>query len=240
MLQQVNLYQPMFREEHKLFSAGTIGVALGIMTLGLLSISLYSWWRLASLDRQLAAVQAQETVKQALVARTNSIVGQGESEESFGLRLKAMAFELERRQRALRYLEGTAAGATANGEHGGADAGDNTGSGRAGGVQHGFAGRLAALARQQLDGLWLTGVSLTGDADDLGLSGRATRPELVPIYLERLANEAALAGTQLQSIEIRQPKRPLNGEIEFVVSSSPALDSKELAPTSAAVQRGTP
>jgi hypothetical protein len=110
-------------------------------------------------------------------------------------------------------------------------------------VRRGFAGRLAALARQQLDGLWLTGVTFTADAGDLTLSGGATRAELVPTYLERLANEAALAGTQLQSIEIRRPKTPVHGEIEFLVSSSAAYeskDAKEMAPPTAALALAPP
>jgi hypothetical protein len=218
MLQQVNLYQPIFREEHKLFSAGTIGVALGIMIAGLLSISLYSWWRLASLDRQLVAVQSREAAEQVLVARTNSIIDEGESPESLEIRLQAMALELERRQRTLNYLRGNDAGVRATG----GAAGDAAANGHPGGVRRGFAGRLAALAHQQLDGLWLTGVTLTADADELTLSGRATSAELVPIYLERLATEAAFSGTQLQSIDIRRPKEPVRGEIEFAVSSSAA------------------
>ena len=227
MFQRVNLYQPIFREEHKLFSAATIGAALGVVAAGLVAIAVFSGWRLAGLDRQVAAVQAQEAAKAVLVARANSLIDGGESPQSFESRLQGMALELQRRQQALRYLRGGAA---------------------AGGAHRGFAGRLAALAHQQLEGLWLTGVILTADARDLTLSGGATRAELVPAYLGRLANETAFAGTKLQSIEIRRPPQPLHGQIGFTVSSAselsalPAALSVAASAASAAAPgaRGTP
>jgi hypothetical protein len=233
VFQQVNLYEPIFREEPKLFSAATICAALGIVAAGLLTIATFSAWRLAGLERELAAVRAQEATQQKLIARTDAFIDQGESEPRMEARLQAMAQSLERRQLALRYLRGTdgangvgaASGADAAGAAdaitGGATAnGGDTAKRTASAAHHGFAERLAALARQQLDGLWLTGVIFTANAGDLVLSGGATSAALVPAYLGRLANEPALAGTRLQSIEIREPQKPVRGEIEFRVSSA--------------------
>ncbi len=216
MFQQINLYEPIFREEHKLFSAATIAVALGLVAAGLLTIAAFSAWRLAGLERELGSVRTQEAAQQKLIARTDAFIDQGESRARMEARLNTMAQNLERRQLALRYLRG---GGGVNG---------------VGAAHHGFAERLAALARQQLDGLWLTGVIFTADADDLVLSGGATSAALVPAYLGRLANEPALAGTRLQSIEIREPQKPVRGEIEFRVSSAATGAAKDGTPTPAA------
>jgi hypothetical protein len=202
MLQQVNLYQPLLRDEQKLFSATTIAAALGIVAAGLLAMAAYSWWRVAQLDRQVQAVQSQEAAQQKLIARANAIVEQGESQQSVENRISAMALELARRQQALRYLHG--------------DGRQNLNAG----ANHGFAERMAALAHEQLDGLWLTGAVFTADADGFALTGEALRAELVPLYLQRLAGEPALAGTKLQSIEIRKPKTPTGGQIAFSLSST--------------------
>jgi hypothetical protein len=98
---------------------------------------------------------------------------------------------------------------------------------------------MAALARQQLDGLWVTGAIFTADTGRFELTGSALRAALVPIYLERLAGEAALAGIPLESLEIRQPKQPVRGEIEFTVSSATQPASKDPA-TAALTPRSTP
>jgi hypothetical protein len=206
MLQQVNLYEPIFREDHKLFSATTIGVGLGIVAAGLMAITLFSWWRVQALDRQLHAVHVQQAEQKKYVAQANAIVDQAGSHETMEIHLQAMAVDLTRRQQALRYLRGGDAGSSgpilAN---------------------RGFVGRMTALAHQQLDGLWLTGATFVSGSDSFQLTGGALNADLVPIYLARLMNEPAIAGTKLQSIEIRQPKKPIGSEIEFTVSSSTSI-----------------
>jgi hypothetical protein len=206
MLQQVNLYEPIFREDHKLFSATTIGVGLGIVAAGLMAITLFSWWRVQALDRQLHAVHVQQAEQKKYMAQANAIVDQAGSHETMEIHLQAMAVDLTRRQQALRYLRGGDAGSSgpilAN---------------------RGFVGRMTALAHQQLDGLWLTGATFVSGSDSFQLTGGALNADLVPIYLARLMNEPAIAGTKLQSIEIRQPKKPIGSEIEFTVSSSTSI-----------------
>jgi hypothetical protein len=204
MLQQVNLYEPIFREDHKLFSATAICVGLGIVAAGLMAITLFSWRGVQALDRQLHAVHAQQAEQKKLVAQANAIVDQAGSHETMEIHLQAMVVELTRRQQALRYLRG----------------GDAVGSGGPLLANRGFVGRMTALARQQLDGLWLTGATFVSGSDSFELTGAAMSPDLVPIYLARLMNEPAIAGTKLQSIEIRRPKKPIGPEIEFTVSST--------------------
>jgi|HubBroStandDraft_2_1064218.scaffolds.fasta_scaffold150957_2 hypothetical protein len=207
MLQQVNLYEPIFREDHKLFSATTIGVALGIVAAGLLAITLFSWWRVQSLDRQLHAVHAQQAEQEKLMAQANAIVDQAGSHQTMEIHLQAMVADLARRQQALAYLRG----------------GDTVGSSDAVRANRGFVGRMTALARQQLDGLWLTGATFVSGSDNFELTGAATNADLVPMYLARLMNEPAIAGTKLQWIEIHQPKKPIGAQIEFMVSSSASI-----------------
>ena len=136
MFQEINLYQPIFRQEEKLFSATTIGVGLGVVLSGLIVIALISWWRIALLDRQLQSIKARDIAHQRLVSGVNAMLDQGETPAAIEGHIKTLAGELERRRRALAYLHSDAAG---------------------GGM--GFADRMEALARQQLDGLWLNAPS---------------------------------------------------------------------------------
>jgi hypothetical protein len=192
MFQQVNLYQPIFREEQKLFSATTIGLGLAALSIGLLAFAGFAAWRVALLERQLHTVRTQADLRQRLAA------------ESQGLYVEALALELERRQQALRYLASGAAG-----------------------VRGGFAARVEALAREQLDGLWLTGATFTAESGRFALAGSASSPERVPEYLARLANEPALAGAKLESLEISRPKEENAAHIDFVLSSSAPPPTKD-------------
>jgi hypothetical protein len=180
MLQQVNLYEPIFREDHKLFSATTICVGLGIVAAGLIAITLFSWWRVQSLDRQLRAVHVQETEQKKFMAQANAIVDEAGSHQTMEIHLQAMAVDLARRQQALRYLRG----------------GDGGSSGPIL-ANRGFVGRMTALAHQQVDGLWLTGATFVSGSDSFQLTGGALNADLVPIYLARLMNEPAI-GSQIE------------------------------------------
>jgi hypothetical protein len=224
MFQQINLYEPIFREEPKLFSASAICGGLGFVAAGLVAIALFSWWRVSALERLLRTVQSQEAAQTKFIEHGNSIVNLGESPQSVEARLTALNVDLERRRQALRYLRG--------GERGG-EAGRPDGN-------SGFSGRMAALAREQLDGLWVTGALFTADTGRFELSGSAQSAALVPVYLARLAGEQALAGIPLQSIEIRQPKKPVAGEIEFTVSSATSIESKGPAPAPVLTARSSP
>lgn len=197
MFQQINLYQPIFREEQKLFSATTICASLTVVALGLMGLALYSGWQVYRLERELAALQNQSRVRSNLDSASERLFGQGSDEKALSDRVQALAVDLDRRQQALRYLT----------------------SGEAA-LNRGFAARLEALARQQLDGLWLTGASFTAETGRLTLAGSAVSADLVPRYLARLANEPALSGVKFDSLEIRQPKSPEQGHIDFRVSSS--------------------
>ena len=72
------------------------------------------------------------------------------------------------------------------------------------GDRQGFAEYLRAFSRQSVDGLWLTGFTITG-AGDLEINGRALRPDLVPSYLQRLSGEDVLAGRTFARFEMNRP-----------------------------------
>jgi hypothetical protein len=210
MLQQVNLYEPILRDDQKVFSATAICVGLGAVAVALVAISAFSEWRTRSLDRQLLGLHAQETTQKRFVAQANAIVDLAESHDTIEQHLKAMALDLSRRQQALHYLSGAALMGTSDGVP----------------AHRGFVGRMTALARQQIDGLWLTGATFVSGSGALELSGSAVRADLVPIYLQRLAGEPAIAGTKLRSIDIRQPKKPIGTQIEFTVSTATLDEAK--------------
>jgi hypothetical protein len=72
------------------------------------------------------------------------------------------------------------------------------------GNTRGYAEYFRALARQSVDGLWLTGVTIGGAGTEIGVRGRALDAALVPGYLARLRNEQVLQGKPVGSMQIGQ------------------------------------
>jgi hypothetical protein len=67
----------------------------------------------------------------------------------------------------------------------------------------GFSSRLEALARQSVDGLWLTGMVL--NRNDVLLKGRTLTPSLIPVYVQRLDREPSLQGNGFKALDVRRP-----------------------------------
>ena len=97
MYQEVNLYQPIFRQERKLFSARKIFVALGVLVAGMAAISAVSGWRLPRLERQLAELQVQEKRQERREQSAGTMLTLGDDRKSTEERLKTLAVELDRR-----------------------------------------------------------------------------------------------------------------------------------------------
>jgi hypothetical protein len=197
MSQQVNLYQPIFRAEHRYFSAKAIFVSLGLVAGGLIAFTAITWWRVAALERDLRQLASQATNQRDLNDKATKALANGESKDSIEQRVAALSQQLDRRQQALRFLTSGQAGA-----------------------RNGFSERMAALARRHVDGLWLTGATLTAMRGQLALSGIAMNPDLVPAYLQGLAAEPALAGAKLDRFEIAAPKDPKRSGVDFSVSTA--------------------
>jgi len=98
-------------------------------------------------------------------------------------------------------------------------------------AHRGHARFLQALARQSIDGLWLTEVTVAGDGSDLALRGRTLDPELVADYLRRLGREDALRGLAFNQLVFQRP-----AATDAVAGASPRY--LEFAATSAAGDGG--
>ncbi len=74
------------------------------------------------------------------------------------------------------------------------------------GNTRGYSEYMQAFARQVVNGLWLTGFKIEGDAVQMSMSGAALAPELVPGYIKRLNNEKAMRGKTFTSLQMQLPK----------------------------------
>lgn len=195
MRQQVNLYQPIFRREQRVFSARAMLASVAIVCLGFVLVYGYARWQMHGLQAELTRLQGQrQAAAERLVALEGVIPARGKSQllEAEITRLKR---ELERKRRVAAALEGNVLGNTS-----------------------GFSSYLAGLARQRVDGLWLTGVHVSRGGRHLTISGRALAPERVPVLVQRLARESAFAGLHFNTLKMERTREGRDA-IEFVLGS---------------------
>jgi hypothetical protein len=179
MAQQINLYNPIFLQQKKHFSAVTMLQALGLLLVGILAFYGYARYETSVLMRLAADSRKQLTSQSDQVVRMmREFSPQGRS--------KALEEELARAEVQLKQREDLIA-MLRTGELG------NTG---------GFGRYLSALARQTLPGVWLTGFNVSGDEAELRLNGRVLYPDLVPAYVRVLNREDVMRGRRVSEMRL--------------------------------------
>lgn len=171
MNQQINLFQPMFRRQKKVFSAATIVQTIAVFIVAFALIYGYSFSResglrdeLRKLDGKVAYLKEQKIkLEKQYPPKTRSKLLENEI-----ARLQA---ELDSREQIEALLAGNALGNT-----------------------HGFSSYLEAFARRHVEGMWLTRVTIANGGNSLGLAGRTLSSELVPQYIEQLGEDDAMKG----------------------------------------------
>jgi hypothetical protein len=77
---------------------------------------------------------------------------------------------------------------------------------------------MTAFARQPVQGMWLTKISVSNGGQNVGLQGKTLTSELLPQYLTRLAGEDELNGMSFNVLNLSRPVDPAN-PLEFSVST---------------------
>lgn len=181
--QQINLYHPIFRRQAKKFSAKAMVQATVVVLAGTAALYGYGWWQLGQLQAQLVAAEEDRLAAERQMERA----GQGIAAVPYDAGLVQEVRELEVRLSIdERMREALARDAFAS--------------------RSGYSQYLAAFARQHTPGLWLTGIEIAGAGNSLSLTGRATQPERVPEYLQRLSSEPVLAGKRFEVFQIARPE----------------------------------
>jgi hypothetical protein len=181
MSQQINLFNPQFQPQKKLFTVKGMACVLGVLVVGIAVAGVFAKVRVARLETEVAQGEARvQAAQKRLEVATAEFAPRTKD-----ARLEAELAEAQNERDALRRVA------------------DVIQRGDLGNTQ-GYAEYFKALARQSVDGLWLTGVSITGAGMDIGVRGRALDAALVPGYLARLRNERILQGKPVGSMQIGQ------------------------------------
>lgn len=197
MKQEINLYQPILRQRKKVFSARALLQASAVVVVGLLSLYGYGLWQIQSLQGELAGLQGQRDVaSMRLVQLSDELLPNRKKSRLIEGEVARLSRELEERHEVQALLT---SGAYGN--------------------QGGFSEYLAGLARQRVDGLWLTGVEISEGRKDVEISGSALSPELLPMFVQRLADESAFEGTRFETVRMVRPEVDVS-RVDFELRTS--------------------
>lgn len=179
MAQQINLYNPIFLQKKKYFSAVTMLQALGLLFAGILAFYGYA------LNESRALAQVADDTRKQLQSQSEQ-VGRLTREFSPQGASKLLEDEVARAAARLKQREDLLAVLRTGGL----------------GNSEGFARYLAALARQPMAGVWLTGLTIGGDEAELLLNGRVLHSDLVPAYLRALNKEEVMRGRRIAEMRL--------------------------------------
>jgi hypothetical protein len=197
--QNINLYDPSLRARREWFTAANAAAAVGACTLAVALAGGWAHHDLAQLRQPAADTRVALQSAQAELVTLTQRAATAKPDARLQGELRLAQAALVQRQSALELLQ---AGGLGN--------------------ETGHAGALAAFARQSLNGLWLTGVTL--DAQQLALRGRAMAPELIPAYVSRLQQEAALQGRAFQALQIERPLQPADPAASAPARTAPFVE----------------
>lgn len=208
--QQVNLFQAPFRRERQTFAAVTMLRAAGALIAVIVLFYGISLWQVSAQRADLAQIEAQNA---AMKKRIEELPRRAQPAE----KSRQLEEEIARAERELVALANV----------------QQVLQDKVLANTRGYSEYLAALARQHVEGVWLTGFGITGAADSIHLQGRTVDPARVLRYVQRLASEQTLAGAEFQVFQMARPPKEKDGKqaapfVEFQIRTAAREGAEEV------------
>ncbi|MCU6432700.1 PilN domain-containing protein [Undibacterium sp. Jales W-56] len=201
MSQQINLFNPQFLKQNMVFSAVTMLQVAGLLIGGVMLLMSYLLWQTANLSKNADQVDAQLRDAEAQIGKLRAELVQPQKNRQLESVILKAETELNNKQKILTLLQKSDFGNTS-----------------------GYSNYLLAFARQIPTGVWLTGLSIDGAGSEIGLQGRALKPELLPVYVNRLRQENSLQGKSFSSLQMQMPANE-TGKQESVTTTALLIEN---------------
>ncbi len=205
MIQQINLYQPIFRQQKKVFSALAMLQVLGVVLLALAAIYAFAYQQLTQSRQQLANLEIQHAAAKLEVANF---------EKQFPVRIKSRQLEqrIVRKERELgeknQVLEALKKGGFGN--------------------TAGFSDYLEGFARQTVNGAWINRFSISSGGRSVALAGSSIQPELVPVYIQQLSSEQSFKGLTFEKLDLqRSSEEPWKVDFQLFTREATLPDNSD-------------
>ena len=216
MSQQINLFNPIFMKQRKYFSLLAMLQALGMIIAGSLIFYGYAIYQVEQLNRQSQENTKRYNAEQLRLERYVAEFSPQQSNQLLQVEVQRLEKQAAEQNELVETLKSGVLGNTI-----------------------GYSEYMRAFARQVVQGLWLTGFKVTGDAAQISLSGGVVNPELLPAYIQRLGNERIMQGKTFSTLKMQQskadegagpgqsPASAARRYVEFTLYSSPDSEANK-------------
>ncbi len=200
MRQQINFYNAEFSAGPKIFGAATLLIGCGVILLAMALTYVFAERQASGIASKLQIVRNQEKAAIERLQNLRPTITAVSGEKTWAERLEEATHSLREKQLVLSLVQGSTLGDT-----------------------QGFSRHLRSLALRDTDGLWLTHISLSALGDKTRLEGKALRAELVPAYLQSLAEEEPFATQRFYQFQIDGSEEPTGGIVTFSMKGEEEL-----------------
>jgi hypothetical protein len=216
MSQQINLFNPIFMKQRKYFSLLAMLQALGLIIAGSLMFYGYAIYQVGQLRLQSEENTKRYNAEQMRLARSVTEFSPQQANQLLQDEVQRLEKQTAEQNELIETLKSGAVGNTT-----------------------GYSEYMRAFARQVVQGLWLTGFKVTGDAAQISLRGGVVNPELLPAYIQRLGRERIMQGKTFSTLKMQQsradesavagqtPVGAARRYVEFTLYSTPDNEAKK-------------
>lgn len=183
MSQQINLFNPAFVKQRKHFSLAAMLQGLALIVAGSLVFYGYALQQVEQLGRQSEESTKRYNAEQLRLVRHAAEFSLQQSGQALQDQVRRLEKQIADQAELIELMKSGAVGNTT-----------------------GYSAYMRAFARQVMQGLWLTGFRVSGDAAQISLSGAVLEPELLPAYIQRLNGESIMRGRTFAMLQMHQPK----------------------------------
>lgn len=182
MSQQINLFNPVFLKQKKAFNFANMLQAVAILCALQFVLLAYGRYVLAKVEQDAADGKVALERKQQELKRTTEQFQPRQSNPALRAEIAQVEADIAALRRVETVLNQGALGNTA-----------------------GYSEYFRAFARQNVSGMWLTGVHVVGAGVDISVEGRAMQAALIPGYILRLTGEPVMNGKTFADLRIERP-----------------------------------
>ncbi|MDZ4201711.1 MAG: PilN domain-containing protein [Gallionella sp.] len=181
MSQQINLFNPIFLKQRKYFSLLTMLQALGLIALGAVLFYGYAAYQVQQLEKHAEGSVQRFDAEQARLDRMKAEFSPQQASQLLKMETERLEKLFAEQADLIETLKVGAVGNTT-----------------------GYSEYMRAFSRQVVQGVWLTGFRVVGDAAEISLQGGVVDPGLLPAYIRRLGKEPVMHGRTFANLQMTQ------------------------------------
>jgi len=179
MRQEVNLYLAEFPAIEKKKVSKKVAFAISLLVVLIVGGASFSYWKLQVLKDQLSIEMNASSFAKNSMDRLENVINKSASEDHLKVKLIDLKEKVSQKTAIKSNIDFQL-------NHGG----------------EGFAKKFFALARQDIEGLWITSIQFTNSSARVLIKGEAQKPALIVVYLKKLSAEPAFKGVKFIDFEV--------------------------------------